>query len=187
MPDARKTLDQLDDVTDFSLNSLLHTKEVSDNSDRKATVQDLVGLIPDPAETLVPTDGVSYDDTLDKIVIKDDSESGVIRALPASVVLNAAGIPTISGDELSGDYNIGSLQFRWGQDTSTTTGAQAFTFSAPFSNSCAGVFTNKVGEAGSNLDSNVLSVTIFDEDGFTIDRANGIGGNKSFVYFAIGY
>ena len=74
------------------------------------------------------------------------------------------------------------LIMKWGSGTSTVDTAETFNFSSPFPNACFVINTQTI--QGSQLS---LSVSAKDANGFTIDRAETIGGSVPFDYFAIGY
>ena len=178
-----KQISEFDDATDFAETSILHTKEISDNSDRKVIVQDVLDLVPDQSGSIVPEDGVAYDDGADELVFSDDSLGGVIRRLPASVILTAAGSAVTSGNVVANHYKIGQLEFRWGSVTSTIDGPESFNFSSAFTTSCEVVIVQR--SQGSGNDG--YAVTAKTVSSFTADRSDDIGGSDPFDYLAIGY
>ncbi|WNO47247.1 hypothetical protein [Vibrio phage vB_VibM_10AMN] len=93
---------------------------------------------------------------------------------------------TFSPSSVSGSTGSTTLPngliMKWGSGTSTIDTAETFNFSSPFPNACFVINTQTI--QASQLS---LSVSSKNASGFTIDRAETIGGSVPFDYFAIGY
>ena len=180
---ATKQISEFDVGTDFALTSILHSKDRTDDADIQVTVQDLVDLIPDTSEEIIPVSGGAYDGANDELVFADDSLGGVIRKLPAASILTAAGAATASGTPSAGNYKIGTLELRWGSEVTSTDSAEVFTFSAAFTTQCSAVFCQR---AAANQ-KYALSTSAVSSTTFTVDRDSAIDGATAFYYLAIGY
>jgi hypothetical protein len=179
MPNRK--LQELPDVSDFDASSLLHTKEQSDNSDRKVQVQGILDLITIPDSVPTPDDGIVPANDL--VVWSDVTDAGgQLKAATFEAFRMALGTPNLTGDVTNGYYNIGPFQVRWGSEISTTDSEESFNFSVPFTAQCFGVWVTR---NQSNLGT-VMEAATKTQAGFTINRNDGIDGNQNFDYFAIG-
>lgn len=93
---------------------------------------------------------------------------------------------TFSPSSVSGSTESTTLPngliMKWGSGTSTIDTAETFNFSSPFPNACFVINTQTI--QSSQLS---LSISSKNASGFTVDRAETIGGSVPFDYFAIGY
>lgn len=179
MPNRK--LQELPDVSDFDASSILHTKEQSDNSDRKVQVQEILDLITIPDSVPTPDDGIAP--ASDLVVWSDVTDaSGQLKASTFPAFRQALGIVANTGDLTNGWYNVGALQVRWGSEVSSQDTPQVFTFSEPFTTTCFGVITQREDADATRL----FAVTNRTATNFTIDRNSATDGNRPFFYLAIG-
>jgi hypothetical protein len=163
--------------------SILHTQEIA-NYDVQMTVQDVLNLVPSSGSDPGVLSG-SIDTANDGVVVSDNSNSNELRRVAWATFAAEFGFPTITESlAVDGYWNIGSLQVRWGNEISSTDSSEDFTFATPFSTACFIVLTSRRSSDGATA----LQAYQWDENGFSVNRDNGIdGANEAFVYLAIGH
>lgn len=95
-------------------------------------------------------------------------------------VAGQEGNSTKAADIKNGDNKVAKIQ--WGTATCTKDGEQSFNYTQPFSKNCAIVIINR-NKAGAE---DILPVVKKTTTGFVIDRNDGISGDQSFSWIAIG-
>jgi hypothetical protein len=181
MPNRK--IQELPDVSDFSTSSILHTKERSDNSDRKVTVQSILNLVNIPEQDLVPPENENIVPADDRIVYSDDSDSGNLKSVSFAAFEALLGVPTVSGNMLGGYYKIGDLEIRWGEVVNNTNNPTIYNFTVPFTSQCLScIVQSREPNAGKPI-----NMTAFTSTGFTLDR-DFLSGSASIAcnYIAIG-
>jgi len=182
MPSVEKQISELDASTDVGTTSILHTKD-SNGLDVTMTVQQVLDLADTvDLTTLIPTTETSVLTGSDYGLFSDASASGEIKRITFSNFIDGLGLVEAVGSLTSGYYSIGGLEFRWGQVTSSTDNAETFTFAAPFTTECFGVWVNRDDPStGTAISSSGKTVT-----GFDIDRTGSISGTFPVQYIAVG-
>lgn len=180
---AERDIDELADVDDLSLQSILHTKNRTDRTDRKVTIQQVADILPDFTATIDPPDGSSFSSDNDKVVFSDASDDNTLKKLPLSTILSSIDIPVLDGDETeqNSHFDIGGLEIRWGRVFNSTNQFQSFNFERPFSNACHIVM---ITPEGSNIGI-PMGIEVFNTVSFGVNRDGG--GNRFIHYLALGY
>ncbi len=180
---AEREISEFPAAEDFDASSILHTKDQTDLSDRQATVQELIDLVPTPE--ISPEQTTEYDGEQDDVVVARAPDFELER-IPFDLFTQALGVATVGGDVQSGHFNISGLHIRWGNVDSTTDSQEAFTFSEPFPNQCFGLVTTRQISGGASSGEAHLSYNAVTVNGFTLQRDGTIDGTAPFFYIAIG-